>query len=75
MKSMMLCRVTLIALSVNQLHAQGQTDHSPHTVHFVIVEPRVSNESFANLLAIFADLQPGDGDGAHDGARCAGEDE
>jgi non-heme chloroperoxidase len=44
MKNMMLCLVTVIALSTNELYAQTQTDHSPHAVQFVTVEPGVQLE-------------------------------
>lgn len=44
MKKMRLCLVTLIALSVSDLNAQDQTDHSPHAVQFVSVEPGVQLE-------------------------------
>jgi non-heme chloroperoxidase len=44
MKSMMLCLVTVIALSTNEPYAQTQTDHSPHAVQFVTVEPGVQLE-------------------------------
>jgi non-heme chloroperoxidase len=44
MKKIMRCFVTAIALSAASLHAQEQTDHSPHTVRFVTVEPNVQLE-------------------------------
>jgi pimeloyl-ACP methyl ester carboxylesterase len=44
MKNVTLCLVTLIALSVNALYAQDQTDHSPHKVQFVTVEKGVKLE-------------------------------
>jgi non-heme chloroperoxidase len=44
MKNITLCLATVIALSPSHLHAQDQTDHSPHTVQFVTVEPGVKLE-------------------------------
>jgi non-heme chloroperoxidase len=44
MKNMTLGLVTLIAFSVSGLYAQDQTDHSPHAVQFVTVEPGVQLE-------------------------------
>jgi non-heme chloroperoxidase len=43
-KNMTLCLVTLIALSLSELYAQDQTDHSSHAVQFVTVEPGVQLE-------------------------------
>jgi non-heme chloroperoxidase len=44
MKNIILCLVALIALSITQLPAQDQSDHSPHTLQFVTVEPGVKLE-------------------------------
>jgi pimeloyl-ACP methyl ester carboxylesterase len=44
MKKITLCLVTILALSVSELNAQDPTDHSPHTVKFVTVEPGVRLE-------------------------------
>jgi pimeloyl-ACP methyl ester carboxylesterase len=43
-KNLTLCLVTLIALSGSKLCAQDQTDHSPHVVQFVTVQPGVQLE-------------------------------
>lgn len=44
MKNMMLCLLTLIALSANASHAQNQADSSSHTVQFVAVDKGVKLE-------------------------------
>jgi non-heme chloroperoxidase len=44
MKKITLCLVTILALSVSELNAQDPTDHSPHDVKSVTVEPGVQLE-------------------------------